>query len=156
MGVPFPHAVKGKSNETGVLSWIVFKSRAHHDRVNARVMKDARPAEMMEPKLMPFDVKRMVYGGFRIIIDVRPPVRNPGDALPILSRMRCGVPGILSKLAYEACARTSHRTACRVQAMSWSGMAVLDASVSRSPFRRRGRELLHHLCRDLRRNRNAE
>jgi uncharacterized protein YbaA (DUF1428 family) len=53
-----------------VFLWIVFKSRAHRDRVNARVTKDARLAEMMDPKSMPFDVKRMIYGGFRIIIDV--------------------------------------------------------------------------------------
>jgi uncharacterized protein YbaA (DUF1428 family) len=51
-----------------VLAWIVFKSRAHRDRVNARVMKDPRIARMMEPKAMPFDHKRMVYGGFKVMV----------------------------------------------------------------------------------------
>ena len=52
-----------------VLAWIVFKSRAHLDRVNARVMKDPRIAKMMEPKSMPFDHKRMVYGGFKTLVE---------------------------------------------------------------------------------------
>ncbi len=51
-----------------VLAWIVFKSRAHRDRVNAKVMKDPRIAKMMEPKAMPFDHKRMVYGGFKVLV----------------------------------------------------------------------------------------
>ncbi len=69
MGVPFPRMVKLKPDETVVFSWIVYKSRTHRDRVNAKVMKDPRLAEMMDPKAMPFDVKRMTYGGFKIIID---------------------------------------------------------------------------------------
>ena len=52
-----------------VFSWIMFKSRAHRDRVNARVMKDPRLADTMDPKSMPFDVKRMIYGGFTILVD---------------------------------------------------------------------------------------
>src|SRR5207247_6942208 len=60
-GVPFPRNVKLKPGETVVFSWIVFKSRAHRDRVNAKVMKDPRLAKM-DPKSMPFDHKRMVYG----------------------------------------------------------------------------------------------
>ncbi|MEP6995100.1 MAG: DUF1428 domain-containing protein [Acidobacteriota bacterium] len=70
MGVPFPRAVKAKRSETVVFSWIVFKSRAHRNAVNAKVMKDPRLAEMMDPKAMPFDVKRMVYGGFKIIVEL--------------------------------------------------------------------------------------
>jgi uncharacterized protein YbaA (DUF1428 family) len=66
--VPFPKSVKAKPGETVVLAWIVFKSRAHRDRVNARVMKDPRIARMMEPKAMPFDHKRMVYGGFKVMV----------------------------------------------------------------------------------------
>ena len=69
MGVPFPRSVKLKGGETVVFSWIVFKSRAHRDRVNAKVMKDPRLAKMMDPESMPFDVKRMVYGGFKILVD---------------------------------------------------------------------------------------
>jgi uncharacterized protein YbaA (DUF1428 family) len=68
--VPFPRRIKLKPGETVVFSWIVFKSRAHRDRVNARVMKDPRLAGMMDSKAMPFDVKRMVYGGFRVIVDL--------------------------------------------------------------------------------------
>ena len=69
MGVPFPRTVKLKLGETVVFAWIVFKSRAHRDRVNAKVMKDPRIASMCDPKNMPFDVKRMVYGGFKVLVD---------------------------------------------------------------------------------------
>jgi uncharacterized protein YbaA (DUF1428 family) len=65
----FPRSVKLKPGETVVLSWIVFKSRTDRDRVNARVMKDKRLAEMMEGGVMPFDMKRMIYGGFRVLVD---------------------------------------------------------------------------------------
>jgi len=68
-GVPFPRMMKVKPGETVVFSYIVFKSRAHRDRVNAKVMKDPRLAKMMDPKAMPFDVKRMVYGGFKVVVD---------------------------------------------------------------------------------------
>jgi uncharacterized protein YbaA (DUF1428 family) len=67
--VPFPRSVKLKGGETVVFSRIVFKSRAHRDRVNAKVMKDPRLAKMMDPKSMPFDHKRMVYGGFKVLVD---------------------------------------------------------------------------------------
>ena len=60
---------KLKAGETAVFSWIVYKSRAHRDRVNAKVMKDPRIKDMGDPKDMPFDVKRMVYGGFKILVD---------------------------------------------------------------------------------------
>jgi uncharacterized protein YbaA (DUF1428 family) len=66
----FPQSVKRKREETVVFSWIVFKSRAHRDRVNAKVMKDPRLADMMDPKAMPFDAKRMIYGGFSVLVDV--------------------------------------------------------------------------------------
>jgi len=69
-GVPFPRMMKVKPGETVVFSYIVFKSRAHRDRVNAKVMKDPRLAKMMDPKAMPFDVKRMVYGGFKVLVDL--------------------------------------------------------------------------------------
>jgi uncharacterized protein YbaA (DUF1428 family) len=65
----FPQSVKRKRDETVVFSWIVFKSRAHRDRVNAKVMKDPRLADMMDPKAMPFDSKRMIYGGFNVVVD---------------------------------------------------------------------------------------
>ena len=67
-GVPFPLTVKAKPSETVVFSWIVFKSKAHRDRVNAKVMKDPRMARMMKIP-MPFDAKRMRYGGFKILVD---------------------------------------------------------------------------------------
>ncbi len=64
----FPRSVKLKRGETVVFSWIVYKSRSHRDRVNAKVMKDPRLAEMMDPKSMPFDAKRLIYGGFKLLI----------------------------------------------------------------------------------------
>ena len=66
----FPQSVKLKRGETVVFSWIVFKSRAQRDRVNARVMKDPRLAKMMDPKAMPFDAKRMFWGGFRTLVEL--------------------------------------------------------------------------------------
>ena len=63
-------ACKLKDDETVVFSWIVYKSRAHRDSVNAKVMKDPRLAEMMDPKNMPFDGKRMFWGGFKVIVEV--------------------------------------------------------------------------------------
>lgn len=68
MGLPFPRSVRLKPGETVVFSWIVYKSRAHRDRVNAKVMKDPRTAAMMDGKAMPFDVKRMMYGGFKLLV----------------------------------------------------------------------------------------
>ena len=65
----FPQSVKLKSGETVVFAYIVYKSRAHRDRVNAKVMKDPRLAKMMEKNAMPFDVKRMVYGGFTVLVE---------------------------------------------------------------------------------------
>jgi uncharacterized protein YbaA (DUF1428 family) len=65
----FPQSVDLKRDETVVFSWIVYKSRAHRDRVNAKVMEDPRLAEMDE-KAMPVDMKRMIYGGFDVIVDV--------------------------------------------------------------------------------------
>ena len=64
----FPRSVKLKPGETVVFSWIVYKSREHRDRVNAKVMKDPRLADMMDPKAMPFDAKRMIYGGFKVFV----------------------------------------------------------------------------------------
>jgi uncharacterized protein YbaA (DUF1428 family) len=65
----FPRSVKLKPGETVVLSWIVFKSRAHRDRVNAKVMKDKRFIKMISEEAMPFDGKRMIYGGFKTMIE---------------------------------------------------------------------------------------
>jgi uncharacterized protein YbaA (DUF1428 family) len=64
----FPRSVKLKPSETVMFSWITYKSRAHRDRVNAKVMKDKRFAGM-DPKDMPFDGKRMIYGGFKVIVE---------------------------------------------------------------------------------------
>ena len=65
----FPRSVKMKKNETVVFSWIVYPSRAARDKCIARVMKDKRLAAMMDPKTMPFDAKRMIYGGFKTIVE---------------------------------------------------------------------------------------
>lgn len=66
--LPFPRLLNLKRGETVIFSWIVFKSRAHRDRVNAEVMKDSQA--MMEGTPMPFDIKRMAYGGFTTIVDL--------------------------------------------------------------------------------------
>ncbi len=69
-GISFPKTVKLKPDETVVISFIVFESRAHRDSVNAKVEKDPRMKKMMEKGPMPFEVKRMVYGGFKLIVDL--------------------------------------------------------------------------------------
>ena len=66
----FPKVLKTKRGETVVFSWIVYKSRAHRDAVNKKVMKDERIASMMAPKDMPFDVRRMAMGGFTVDVDL--------------------------------------------------------------------------------------
>ena len=68
-GVTFPRTMKIRAGETVVFSWVVFKSRTHRDRVNAKVMKDPRLAAMMDESSMPFDCKRMAYGGFKTIVE---------------------------------------------------------------------------------------
>ena len=65
----FPRSVKLKPGETVVFSWIVYKSRAQRDRCMAKVMKDPRLAKMKDPKTMPFDAKRMFFGGFKVLIE---------------------------------------------------------------------------------------
>ena len=65
----FPRSVKLKGNETVWFSFIVYKSRKDRDRVLAKVMKDKRLAAMMDPKKMPFDAKRMIFGGFKVVVD---------------------------------------------------------------------------------------
>jgi len=64
----FPQAVKLKTGETVIFSWAIYKSRAHRDQVNKKVMKDPRLAKMMDPKKMPFDGMRMFWGGFKVIV----------------------------------------------------------------------------------------
>jgi uncharacterized protein YbaA (DUF1428 family) len=66
----FPQSVDLKDGETVVFSWIVYESRAQRDEVNDKVMKDPRMADMMKPEAMPFDGKRMIYGGFETIVDL--------------------------------------------------------------------------------------
>lgn len=69
MGVPFSKSAKAKAGETVVFAYILFKSRTHRDRVNAKVMKDPRITGMCDSKSMPFDCKRMAYGGFKVLVD---------------------------------------------------------------------------------------
>ena len=64
----FPKTIKVKPGETVLFSWIEFKSKAHRDNVNKKVMSDPRLAKMMNPNAMPFDYKRIVYGGFNVIV----------------------------------------------------------------------------------------
>jgi uncharacterized protein YbaA (DUF1428 family) len=69
MGLSFPKGIKAKEEETVVFAWIVYKSKADRDRVNAKVMKDPRLMEGCDPNNMPFDCKRMLYGGFKVIVE---------------------------------------------------------------------------------------
>ena len=69
MGMPFPKQLKLKPGETVVFAFIVYKSRAHRDKVNAKVMKDPRLMASCDSKNMPFDCKRMCYGGFKVLVD---------------------------------------------------------------------------------------
>ena len=66
----FPQSVKLKKDETVMFSWIVYKSRKDRDRINKKVMMDPRLAKMMQGKDNPFDAKRMIYGGFKTIVDL--------------------------------------------------------------------------------------
>ena len=68
MALPFPKGIKGKPGETVVFSYIVYKSRAHRDKVNAKIMEDPRIHALCDPKKMPFDCARMLYGGFKTIV----------------------------------------------------------------------------------------
>ena len=65
----FPQSVQLKDDEVVVFSWIVYASRAQRDRITAKVMADPRLAEMMDPKNVPFDGKRMFWGGFKSIVE---------------------------------------------------------------------------------------
>lgn len=67
----FPQAVKLKAGEVVVFSYIVYKSRAARDKINKKVMEDPRLNDMMAGKDMPFDGKRMVYGGFETLVDLK-------------------------------------------------------------------------------------
>jgi uncharacterized protein YbaA (DUF1428 family) len=66
----FPRSVHLEEGETVVFSWITFESREHRDRVNAKVMEDPRLKELMDEESMPFDAKRMIYGGFSVAVEV--------------------------------------------------------------------------------------
>jgi len=65
----FPRSVKMKKNETVVFAYVIYRSRKDRDRVHAAVMKDKRLASMMDPKKMPFDGKRMIFGGFKVFLE---------------------------------------------------------------------------------------
>ena len=68
-GMSFPKLAKLKKNETVVFSWIVYKSKAERNRINKKVMSDPRLAPFMNPDAMPFDMKRMSMGGFKVLVD---------------------------------------------------------------------------------------
>ena len=67
-GLPFTKLAKAKPTETVVFAWIEYKSRAHRDKVNAKVMKDKRMENACDPKNPPFDMKKMAYGGFEVVV----------------------------------------------------------------------------------------
>ncbi len=66
----FPQSVNLEADETVIFSWIVYASRAQRDEVNEKVMKDPRMVDMMKPDAMPFDGKRLIYGGFEMLLDL--------------------------------------------------------------------------------------
>ena len=66
----FPRSVKLKDGEVVLFSWITYKSRAQRDRILKKVMEDPRLQDMMDPKAMPFDAKRMFWGGFRTLVEL--------------------------------------------------------------------------------------
>ncbi|MES2677512.1 MAG: DUF1428 domain-containing protein [Pseudomonadota bacterium] len=68
-GLPFPKLTKAKPSETIIFSWITYKSKAHRNAVNKKVMQDPRLSQMCDPKKMPFKMERMSYGGFKIVVE---------------------------------------------------------------------------------------
>ena len=68
----FPQSVQLKDDEVVAFSWIIYNSREHRDSVNAKVMDDPRMKDMMDPKSMPFDGKRMFWGGFKSVVELGP------------------------------------------------------------------------------------
>ena len=66
----FPQSVKLKKGEAVWFSWIVYRNRKHRDAVLRKVMQDKRMASMMDPKKLPFDGKRMFWGGFKVALDL--------------------------------------------------------------------------------------
>lgn len=66
----FPRAVQQKDGETVVFSWITYKSREARDEINKKVMADPRMKDQMDMSKMPFDGKRMIYGGFRPVVEL--------------------------------------------------------------------------------------
>ena len=73
----FRKTAKAKKDETVVFAYVVYKSREHRDKVNKKVMKDPRLSEMCDSKDMPFDVKRMAYGGFKVLVDPKAKTKTP-------------------------------------------------------------------------------
>jgi uncharacterized protein YbaA (DUF1428 family) len=66
----FPQAVKLEEGEVCVFSWITYASREARDAIAAKVMQDPRLDSMMDPETLPFDGKRMIYGGFEVMVDM--------------------------------------------------------------------------------------
>ena len=69
MGLPFPKLVKANKDETVLFSWIVYKSKASRDAVNKKVMKDPRLSDLCSADNMPFEIKRMSFGGFKVMVE---------------------------------------------------------------------------------------
>lgn len=67
-GLPFPRGIQSKAGEAIVFSYVVYKSRAHRDRTNAKIMSDPRIAALCDPNNMPFDCARMLVGGFKTLV----------------------------------------------------------------------------------------
>jgi uncharacterized protein YbaA (DUF1428 family) len=66
--LPFPKGAKAKPSETVVLAWVLYKSKAHRDSANAKIMKDPRIHALLQGRKMPFEMRKMMYGGFKIAV----------------------------------------------------------------------------------------
>jgi uncharacterized protein YbaA (DUF1428 family) len=102
MGIPFPKMIKIKPKETVIFSRITYKSRSHRNGVNSRVMKDLR-MKNMDTKSMPFDPKRVVYGGFKIVVMHHSfYIHNLNHSTNIVSLLQTGI-FVISDMTYYLC-----------------------------------------------------
>ncbi len=69
MPATFPRLLDNKRGDTAIFSWIVYKSKTHRNQVNKKVLQDPRILAMMNLEDNPFDVKRMLYGGFQVMVE---------------------------------------------------------------------------------------
>ena len=111
----FPRSVKLKKGETVVFSWIAYESRAHRDRVNAKVMKDPRIHALMQEAKPPFDMERMLYGGFDVLV-ASPAVATPSAKKTGKKAASARKPAVAEKAASAKKTATAKKKATRKKA----------------------------------------